>query len=290
MTKIHPEFEKKEYTVQLHISNDEFDEITKNINELKDHPNILNPRMICRDEANIPVLHYSVFANGSTLRNWINTLNQPTRKSIRTSFRLKPRMNHLDIMLQLIDACEFMLSTHMLTGQTCINPDFIWVEYDETNKFHVKLINTVDTTTTNICDYIHHDKNYWAPEILSKYSNIMFYSDMKNDDVHPILQTHITKHKSQKVFKRYDTRPSTISIVYSLGLILYFIATNKDPYDGHRTTPTDRPYMLEMNLTLSKLIWNATEPDVKVRPTLQDWKQQITTISKSYTNKSCILM
>ena len=43
--------------------------------------------------------------------------------------------------------------------------------------------------------------------------------------------------------KRYDTRPSTISAVYSLGLILYFIIARHESFIGTRVNVCEKPFM-----------------------------------------------
>jgi hypothetical protein len=197
------------------------------------------------------------------------------------------RINPLDIMLQLIDACEFMLLKNILIGNSSINPDFIWVEYDESRKLNVKILNTIESATSDLSHCINKNKMYWSPEILSKYNHKMYYID-------PDIQIPqcVTNSKSVKEFKRYDTRPSTLSSVYSLGLILYYIAMNEDPYVGPRVFADERPpHIHEVNMNLSKLIWTATEPDIKARPTLYEWKNQVVYARKNYNKKySCILL
>ena len=123
--------------------------------------------------------------------------------------------------------------------------------------------------------------------MISKYNHKMYYSD---PDVQ--IPQCVMNYKSTKGFKRYDTRPSTLSSVYSLGLILYYIAMNEDPYVGHRTFADERPYrMHELNIKLSKLIWTATDPDITARPTLQEWKKQIVAAATNYNKKySCVLL
>ena len=73
---------------------------------------------------------------------------------------MKLKINPLDIMMQLIEACEFMLSKNMLVGQSSIDPDFIWIEYDESQKLHVRILNTIEASSTDILDSIHKNKVY----------------------------------------------------------------------------------------------------------------------------------
>jgi len=291
MTKIHDNvYEKINYTIELPCVSEPIKKLAEYIDRLPNHPNILNPTNVTCDAKNTMYLHYSVFANGTILRSLINSITNPQgfRSSIRKTLHLSPmkmKINPLDIILQLIEACEFMLSKNMLVGQSSIDPDFIWIEYDESQKLHVRILNTIEASSTDILDSIHKNKVYWSPEMISKYNHKMFYSDNEIQ-----IPQCVMNYKYAKEFKRYDTRPSTLSSVYSLGLILYYIAMKEDPFVGHRVFANNRPLRMdEINAKLMVLIWNATEPDIKMRPTLQEWKKQI--IAAKIKNKySCVLL
>jgi len=294
MTKIHDNiYEKITYTIELSSVSEPINKLADYIEQLPNHPNILNPTNVTCDAKNTVYLHYSVFANGTTLRSWINSINsikQGFRTTIRKTLHLSPmklKINPLDIMMQLIEACEFMLSKNMLVGQSSIDPDFIWIEYDESQKLHVRILNTIEASSTDILDSIHKNKVYWSPEMISKYNHKMFYSDNEIQ-----IPQCVMNYKSAREFKRYDTRPSTLSSVYSLGLILYYITMNEDPFVGHRVCADERPLrMYEINMNVSKLVWSATEQDIKMRPTLQEWKKQIVAAATNYNKKySCVLL
>jgi hypothetical protein len=220
------------------------------------HPSILSPFNIIKEDG-IWYFLYKVEANGMTLRNWI------TSSSVI-------KIHNLDILLSLIDTYEFMLSNNISFCQSNINPDRIWVEYDASNNIHVRVLNTHETMAYG-CDSCN--RNYWSPELIGKYNHVNYYDHDSNSD-------------QQKSLKRYNTRPSTLSSVYSLGLILYFLTYKDDPFTDIRN-PYDRPTELTNgNIRISSLIRNATTPDIKERPTMQDWKTQIID-SRKKTNVVC---
>ena len=72
-------------------------------------------------------LIYSVHKNGKTLRQFINDLNElKPKRSFRQSFRKQLIMYPTDLLIQLIDACDYLLSNNILTIVFVIN---------ESNKF-----------------------------------------------------------------------------------------------------------------------------------------------------------
>ncbi len=263
------------------------------------HPNIISPVNVVREKGNFWFL-YKVYANGMTLRNWIHSINNPTqpKNSIRTTlrktlFQHRRKINHLDIILKLIDACEFMLANNMSFGQSNINPDLIWIEYDSSNNLQVRLLNTFESMGKDIYGCVFCDNHYWSPELISKYNHIKYY-DSEPDPMYIIDTIHADFIEQHKPLKRYNTRPSTLSSVYSLGLILYFITNNEDPFIGTRVHPYDRPYESTSNdkhPNISTLIRNVTNPDIKERPTMQEWKVQIiNNYTKPNMNTNCNIM
>lgn len=207
-------------------------------------------------------LVYSVTKSGKTLRHFIKDLNAAKPKhSFRQSFRKQLVLNPVDILLQLIDACDYLLTNNKILSQSHINPDLIWVEYDHDKKITVKFIDTLDfSIMTDICGM---ETMYLSPELLGKHNHLTFYAEESNT---------INKQTS---LKRYDTRPSTISSVYSLGLVMYFMIKNEDPYIGSRVHVSERPHLGHMNPDYSKLIYIATNPDPKHRPTLKEFRELI---------------
>lgn len=213
-------------------------------------------------------LVYSVNKNGKTLRQFIKDLNtQKPKRSFRQSFRKQLVLHPVDILVQLIDACDYLLANNKILSQSHINPDLIWVEYDHDKNISVKFIDTLDFSV--IMDICGQGTMYLSPELLGKQNHITFYAEESN---------HINKQIS---LKRYDTRPSTISSVYSLGLVMYFMVTHEDPYIGSRIHVSERPHLgHNMNPDYSKLIYVATEPDPKHRPTLKEFRELIMNMKK----------
>jgi hypothetical protein len=211
-------------------------------------------------------LVYKVSDGGSTLREFITKLHT-AKPAKRISFRREKTINPLDLLLELIDVYDSLLSSNKITSQSFINPDLIWITKDH----HIKVIYTWDMdliTDQNL-------KLYWSPELLGKHNQLLYAN------IDAGIQKQIT-------LKRYDTRPSTISCVYSLGLVFYFMITGYDPYDGHRIYVYDRPDMNLMNPIYGRLIWNATESDVKQRPTLKEWREMVE--GTRITKKSCVII
>lgn len=220
-------------------------------------------------------LVYSVTNSGKTLRQFIKDLNtQKPKRSFRQTFRKQLIIKPVDILLQLIDACDYLLTNNKILSQSHINPDLIWVEYDHDQKITVKFIDTLDfSVMTDICG---QGTMYLSPELLGKQNHVTFYAEESN---------HINKQTS---LKRYDTRPSTISSVYSLGLVMYFMVTNEDPYVGCRIHVSERPHLGHVNHVYSKLIYIATNPDPKHRPTLKEFRELIMDSGKPKSMWWCI--
>jgi len=247
------------------------------------HPNILSPYSIKRG-INQTTLLYKVFKNGMTLREFINL--KPSRSTLRSTIltNSKRSMKPIEIILQLITAYEYMLSTNMVLPSFSINPDYIWIQYDESGKQHVLVINVFENILMDKCDYcINSNKSYWSPETLGKYSHMMYYSDNssnseKINEFKINLKSKIKK--SSSVIARDYSRNSTFGSVYSIGLILYFMTLHKDPFDDHRLHEDDSPDFTDMiknnkNNDLIKIIKFATITDVVDRPTLVEFKEFI---------------
>jgi serine/threonine protein kinase len=215
-------------------------------------------------------LVYKVSDGGSTLRDFITKLHT-TKPIKRISFRKEKAIDPLELLLEMIDVYDSLLSSNKITNQSFINPDLIWI----TKEHHVKVIFTWDMdliTDRNL-------KLYWSPELLGKHTQLMYAN----------IDAGVQR---QQTLKRYDTRPSTMSCVYSLGLVFYFMITGHDPYDGHRIHVYDRPDMTFVNHAFGRLIWNATESDVKQRPTMKEWREMVegTKGTKGANGNNCILL
>jgi hypothetical protein len=263
-----------------------FDEVQviEYISKIPKHPNVLSPSRIVREGA-CSWLHYNVSPNGMTLRALIE------KKPLHHN-RLTSRLFHFmkidpyKIILQLIDAYEFMLDNNLLLGQSNINPDCVWVEHEEhSTQLKVYVINTIETIVN--CEL--SDKNYWSPELFSKYKAVTFYpNEMEH---HPLVNHLITKQTTTNKLVRYNTRPSTITSVYSLGLIMYYIVTHNDPFDCHRLFADDKPYMSEIqDKELNYSITIALECDIRERPTLQQYREIIISNQKKSKRRKCTIL
>ena len=248
--------------------------------KINTHPNILLPYSIQRG-INQTTLLYKVFKNGMTLREFIN--KKPSRSTLRNTIltNSKHSIKPLEIILQLISAYEYMLSNNMVLPCFSMNPDYIWIQYDESGKQQVLVINVFENILMDKCDYcVNSNKNYWSPETLGKYNHIMYYSDNssnseKINEFKINLKSKIKK--SSSVVARDYSRNSTIGSVYSLGLILYFMILHKDPFEEHRLHEDDTPDFTDINENndLIKIIKFATITDVVERPTLLEFKDFI---------------
>ena len=240
------------------------------------HPNILSPFSIQRG-INQTTLLYKVFKNGMTLRDFITKkpIRNTIRNTIRSTFAIKQVIKPLEIILQLISAYEYMLSINMVLPSFSINPDYVWIQYDELGKQQVLVINVFENKLMDKCDYgANSDKNYWSPETLGKYRHTMCYSD-NNSNSEKIIDFKFKK-SSSTVAREYS-RNSTIGSVYSIGLILYFMTLHKDPFEEHRLHEDDTPDFTDINENndLIKIIKFATITDVVERPTLLEFKDFI---------------
>jgi hypothetical protein len=256
MTKIHSE--PIDYRILVDNNCDEL-QLSEYISKLKPHPNILNPYACVKEEGKIWLL-YKVSAKGTTLRKYILEKPQVTRLSHRI-FHYHHKLNPVQTLLQLIDGYEFLLNNHLLTNQSNINPDYIWVEPDD----KAFVINTIESMT--------NEKNlsttFWSPEMLSKYNHAAFY-DETPEGQYKSINTLASK------LKRYDTRPSTISAVYSLGLVLYFICAKREPFEGTRVNVYEKPPMqFVRDEQMKHHILTAIDSNVTERPTLQQYREYL---------------
>ena len=162
-------------------------------------------------------------------------------------------------------------------------------------------INTLETLAVNYYGTVDDsDKNYWSPELLGKYNHATFYAndfaiahELKNaNGIQP--QGSLNSNSMTKL-KRYNTRPSTLSCVYSLGLVFYFIVAKHDPFHEKRIHVLDRPEIdvikYSINPIFAKRIWTATEPELNNRPTMNDWKESILgDLNADLSKRTCILL
>jgi hypothetical protein len=253
------------YEYKIMISdyyNRDITEIDAQIDKQQTHRNVLSPCSVSQ-KGKCLYLHYLVSERGSSLRTFINEVNHPKR-GIRASFVRPNNISPIDVILQVIDALLFMSKNRMLDGNTNINPDFIWVDYDVDGKIVVSVIDTMETIIEEKYRVVNENKQYWSAECLKE---------------HILSCGEETKSVMRKTsLSRMDTVPSSFSLVYSLGLVLYFISQNHDPYeDGVRIYPDERPNLIGHlnNRKVAGLVWVATEPDTRNRPTLADFRKLV---------------
>jgi len=246
------------YNLELAPIDERIDKQTRELT----HPNVLSPCAVSR-RGNCLYLHYIVSDRGTSLRTFINNINSQKR-GVRASF---VRGNHIpphDLVLQLIDALTFMAVKRMMVGGSYVNPDFIWVDYLPDGKMTVSVIDTLETVIDERYRIANENKQYWSPECL------------KAHNAERSAHEYISRKPSS--LSRTDTVPSSFSLVYSLGLVLYFATQNHDPYeDGVRTYPDERPNLIEhlINHKIGRLVWAATEPDTQNRPTMAEFHKLV---------------
>ncbi len=270
--------------IPMPISKSNYTDFGGFMDTLPNHPHILNPCQVIKEYDDI-ILLYNVHENGMTLRDLIQTNRVYNKSSIRKTIRntfthLLHHRNQFDpiqTIIQLIETHEFMLSNNMLLGHSSINPDNVWVEFDEHGKQCVYVINTLDMLTDA---YICLDKKYLSPEYINKYNNHIYYRDVDQSHVIDLDYSGGTlqiKKETKPTLNRYNTRPSTFTSVYSLGLILYFMAYKEDPFTDQRTYSQKEPYLnnRDEGSLYYKCIKCAVHQDVSQRSTLTDWKEFI---------------
>ena len=244
---------------------------SKDLDEIKwaipKHPNMLIPHTATVEDKRL-YLHYTVCVSGMTLRDFIAHVNSSKTNVRTTVYNAVHRVKPVAMILELIQIYEFMISKNMLVGQSNINPDNIWVEREHNGHLKIFVLYTLESHIecafrTNGC------REYLPSEIISEHINILY-----NDDVKPKLT-------------RIDSRITPINVTYSLGLILYFIVRGYDAFDRGRFDPGEKPFIgSDMNAFVAKLIVSATEPDYVNRPSLSEWKKQMT----ERKSPTCIMM
>ena len=240
-------------------------------NETDSHPYALMPYRAYR-EGMSKYFVYQVTSRGKTLRQFIADLNiPPERTSFRNSFRKRQpvAITTLDLLLLIIDTCENLLGSNRLLSQSHINPDMIWVDYDADDHRTVRLLDIMDY---DLVDENINESTYLSPELLGKLRHLLYNAPIQK----------------KMSLNRYDTRPSTLSSVYSIGLILYFIVSNADPYEGSRVDVDERPSLSGISPIYSKLIWTATDANPTERPTLKEYREAVVNMNQPTADKySC---
>lgn len=224
----------------------EYAKIVVDLSAPFNHSNVISPIEVSYD-SNATYLHYSVSVKGMTLRDFIKPKQRITL--LNTLYRNDP----IHIILQLIDAFDFMTRNNMLVGQPIINPDCIWIERDTSGEIKAFVMNTLNRYSRPFMD--DHNQQYWSSDYVNEYHNVNYYN------------------KEKPMLTRCDTNLSSNHIVYSLGLLLYFIVVHNDPYPEGRVNPTDRPYFTtNFNTKYKTYIILATEPNIVTRISLMEWK------------------
>lgn len=244
------------------------DAINDAIPDVPVHPNILVPHMVTLEDTCL-YLHYTVCASGMTLRDFIQHVSS-SKVNVRTTvYNALHRVKPVAMILELIQIYEFMIANNMLVGQSSINPDNIWVEREQNGHLKIFVMYTLECNIE--CQFRKNTcKKYLPSEIIKEHNGL--------------LCNEVTKPK----LTRIDTRATSINVVYSLGLVLYFIASGHDAFDRYRFDPYEKPFLGNgMNALVSKLITSATEPDYTNRPSLIEWKQLMMNDNKHST---CVLI
>ena len=243
------------------------DDVMLAVTEIPNHPNILIPTSATVEDKCL-YLHYTVCESGMTLREFIQLVNS-SKSNVRTTvYNALHRMKPVAMILELIQIYEFMISENMLVGQSNINPDNVWVEREPNGQLKIFVLYTMESHVK--CPWRTNSHSEYLPsEVINEHMNLIY-----NDDTKPKLT-------------RNDARATPINVVYSLGLILYFVVSGYDAFDGYRIDPFEKPLIRNgTNPLVSKLIMSATEPDYKHRPSLYEWKQQMT----EHKQFACIMM
>lgn len=220
------------------------------------------------EDINGTYLYYAVSDKGMTLRDFVKP-----KHDIRGSLHNLLHRNYpIDIILQLIEAYEFMTKNNMLVGQPNINPDCIWIERGMSGEIKAYVLNTLETDILDKYRINNDNDQYWSSDYIREYNDVNYYN---------MERKHIPK------LTRCDSLLSSTDIVYSLALLLYFIIERQDPYPEGRINPIERPYFTQRsNVKYKKYIMYATEPNKINRPLLNEWKKMI-----QYKDKEpCLIM
>lgn len=249
---------------------------------------ILSPYKVTKISKYSVKLTYRVTRQGSTLREYINqqakNLNREHDQTrfdklgqvIRSTFMggqlytLKPS----EMILIIIDAYSYMMKNNLLISQNTINPDSIWIDRDANGKMCVYVIDMLDP----LFKTLHSgNKNYWSPEMLRKYNYNMYYRDEP---------ANIYNSTSVRTLKRSETRCSTLGLVYSLGLILYFIVVKQELFTEDEPRFSIYELIGITNVTDPKyktIISLAIEPELTRRPRLEEWRDLIVRTLNPYS-------
>lgn len=139
-----------------------------------------------------------------------------------------------------------MISSNMLIGKSNVNPDNIRIERELNGNLKISVLYTAESIIDNKFRN-NSGRRYWSSETMNEYNNITYYN---------------YGSKTKPVLTRNDTKPSPISIVYSLGLILYFIVEGHDASEEHRTDVYETPHLsARVNPLIARLIDSATNSD-----------------------------
>lgn len=240
--------------------NDDINRVNEALSVIQSHPNILIPYCATVDDDSQLFLHYNVNDTGFTLRKYINLINTTKVNIRKTIYNAIHRIQPTIVMLQLIEIYEFMISSNMLIGKSNVNPDNIWIERELNGNLKISVLYTAESIIDNKFRN-NSGRRYWSSETMNEYNNITYYN---------------YGSKTKPVLTRNDTKPSPISIVYSLGLILYFIVEGHDAFEEHRTDVYETPHLsARVNPLIARLIDSATNSDYRLRPSLAEWKHQI---------------
>jgi len=249
---------------------------------------ILSPYKVTKVSKYSVKLTYRVTRHGSTLREYINEQAKHMNKDhdqtrldklgqvIRTTFMGGPLhvLKPPEMILTIIDAYSYMMKNNLLISQNTINPDSIWVDRDSNGKMCVYVIDMLDP----LFKTLHSgNQNYWSPEMLGRYNYVMYYQEEP---------ANIYNSTSVRTLKRSETRCSTLGIVYSLGLILYYMVAKHELFTEDEPRFSIYELVGITNITDPKyktIISLAIEPELTKRPRLEEWRDLIVRILNPYS-------
>lgn len=291
-----------EYIIE--IANPSSDPIDVNlaIPFLPMHPFILHPTKCIRLNKSIIQLVYDVSRQGMTLRSFVEAQRRAKKEHSLYS-RMSSRLLHtahldpIPTMMRLIDGYEQLIEYHVIVGHSTVNPDCIWIEPDQTGRMCSYVINTMESymqVSTPTAGFVDNnisvsslsDRTFWPPEILGKYNHRVFFSD--GEDERTIAR--LTSTIRVRPFNRSNTRSSAITIVYSLGLVMFYMITKSPPFDGTRLDVDERPAMCMIeNSRHRKIIEIAINADPKHRPTLAEFRDIINPANIDF-KQNCVIL